>query len=217
MAMSVTLTGIVCNDDFTDRLTDVPFFARTRRPAFILAQEAKETAYKELLNLGRYAVRQHPTSEAKQGVALVTDRRQVMWAGGWEPRIGHIGGGYALLCEPHGHQMLDRYIVWQDITMGDAMVRIASTHRPPKRYDDLWVEFDTNLLRWANRSEMPLVIGMDSNQEGGPHIGGGLAWHGIRIDGVLVRDVVVGSVRALPRRNSDHRAISVAVTVPARR
>lgn len=210
---------ITVNDDFTDDLSDVRYLARTRRPAVIDAQESKRTDYRQVLDLS-WGVRQRLTDDSTAGVATIWDRKILDAIGESRDRVGQIGYGYLPLVEPHhGEDMLTRGIVWQDLEVlaTGFRFRSASTHRPPQRHDHLWPIFDDHLEAWLDASPLPVLVGTDNNQPGGPNVDDNLArWKGIGIDGFL-GDIQVTSVYELDQRNSDHRPVSGAARLKARR
>lgn len=205
---------ITVNDDFTDHLSDVRHWARTRRPLALAVQEGKRTDYRDLLG-PRWGVRQRQQDDSTRGVAVVWDRDQAERAGHAQHTPRQIGGGYRPLVAPRrGDDMLTRGVVWQDLELLDGgILRVASTHRPPQRHNHLWRTFDAQLEDWLAASPVPVVLGLDNNQVGGPDLDDEhWAWRGVGIDG-FTSDLPIRSVYELAKRNSDHRAVSAAVDV----
>ncbi|WP_210651357.1 hypothetical protein [Nocardioides sp. SYSU D00065] len=203
---------ITVNDDFTDHVTDVPHLARTRQPLLILTQESKRTDYRQRLDDDAWGVRQRMSDDATQGVAVVWNRQLARAIGSGMNRPRNLGAGWIPLAVPdRGDDMLVRGIVWQDLQLRDGgqRFRAASTHRPPARHRDHWAEFDDQLEAFLDASPIPVLVGSDNNQAGGPDIDPDYRWRGIGIDGFL-GDIAVRSVYELAKRHSDHRAISGA-------
>lgn len=199
---------ITVNDDFTDNLTDVPALARNRDPLGITAQESKGIDYRKRLGK-QFGVRQRMADDATQGVAVVWDRNQATAIQGERDVSAKVGYGWRQLVGEVRGEMLARGVVWQDLevtTTGDRF-RLASTHRPPWRIHDRWPAFDDALEAWLNVSPLPVLLGMDANERGGPNVDPDYRWRGIGIDGFL-SDLPVPTVFELAWRNSDHRPVS---------
>lgn len=208
------------NDDFTDRKTDLPALLKARRPAFLGAQETKLTKVNPRVRhaLGwQYGVRQDRRHDGAAGVAVAWDRVIARGIGRAVDDPEELGGGWLELLYA-GDGLLARGVVWQDLIVrvgwtAQARVRLASTHRPPRRDKHLWSTYDTALARWANDSPLAVLLLMDSNEPGGPAVLSrltGMRWRGVGIDGALT-DLTTGPATALPRRQSDHRAVSIPV------
>lgn len=203
-------TGVICNDDFTDHLTDIRHLCLTLEPLLWAAQESKQTNYRALLG-ERWGVRQRQSNEATQGVAVGWDRRRARAIGDAVDNPHDLGHGWLPMAE--GGSTLIRGVVWQDLYIPGARwvkrLREASVHRHPLRDKAQWPEFDHNLTAWIKASPIPVKVDMDSNEEGGPHPlikATGLHWHGHRIDGSLTNLRFVRT-RDLPYRHSDHRPL----------
>lgn len=208
--------AITVNDDYTDSLSDVAYLCRTRRPLLVDAQESKRTDYRTRLD-DRWGVRQRMTDDSTAGVAVIWDRHHADAIGAARDRPLQIGFGYVPLVVPRrGEDMLTRGIVWQDLEVIETgfHFRSGSTHRPPRRHSHLWPAFDDQYEEWLDASPLPVLVGMDGNEPGGPNVSA--RWRGIGIDG-FSGDLTVASVLELPRRNSDHLAISGAVRFRSRR
>ena len=213
--------ALTVNDDFTDRLSDIPDLLATRRPAFGGAQEVKRTNVTSDVRalLGwRYGVLQDRRHEGAAGVAVFWDRLVCRATGKTVDDPERIGCGWVELT-PAGDGLLSRGVVWQDVVIrvgwvAKARIRVASTHRPPGRDDHLWPAFDTALAEFVHDSPLPLVIVLDCNEAGGPvelvRLSG-LSWRGAGIDGVLTDLPVPEAPKALERRRSDHHAVSIPI------
>lgn len=202
---------ITCNDDYTDRWTDVPALARNRDAVAIGAQESKGIDYRKRLGQ-QFGVRQRMDNDATAGVAVVWNRSLASAIGSATDRPGQLGSGWLPLVVPRrGDDMLTRGVAWQDLTLRAyySPVRVASAHRPKKTLDHLWTQFDDQLEALVDASPIPVIVCMDANESGGPNIDG--RWAGIGIDGFLVRGLWVPSTYELAKARSDHRPLSAAV------
>lgn len=215
------LEGISVNDDFTDRLSDVPDLILARGPAWLGVQEIKRHDLAELVDheVGwptPYDVRQDLSSEGRAGVAVVWDALLCRPLGEAIDDPDELGGGWLELT-PAGGGLTARGVVWQDLVVRVGWVyrtriRIASAHRPPQRNRDLWPLFDQRLAAFCHDSPHDLVVFMDCNEAGGPDAlvkASGLSWHGHHFDGALTNLTVPGGPVQLARRHSDHHAESV--------
>lgn len=223
---AVTADVITVNDDFTDHLTDVPALIRWRRPFGIAVQEGKNTRYRPLVKGMGYGVRQNTTTSATAGVSVLWDRKQAHAVRRpHRDRPRRRGHGYAVLVGP-AHGIQARGVVWQDLRVRRVgwrkltpgrrpIVRLASTHRPPKRADASWPAYDAALTRWLAASPHPVILGTDNNDEDRPDVPARWEWHHVGIDGVLT-DVTVLRVTPLAQSVSDHRAVSAEVVLPER-
>lgn len=218
--------ALTVNDDFTDRRTDLPALLKYRRPAFLGAQETKRTKVDQRVThaLGsRYGVRQDRRNEGAAGVAVAWDR-VVARALGHSDDPEELGGGWLELL-PAGDGLLARGVVWQDLRVrlgwvGNTRIRLASSHRPPRRNANQWPSYDDGLARWADDSPLPVLLLMDSNEPGGPAVLSrltGMRWRGVGIDGALhdphlePRSAALRHAVSLPRRHSDHHAVSIPI------
>lgn len=208
---------ITVNDDFTDELTDLRYLARTRKPLAMAGQEVKETDVRALLDDG-WGVRQRLTDDSTRGVCVVWNRDLARAIGRTKNRPSTIGDGYLPLVKPGPRDgMLTRGVVWQDVeVLTGERFRIASAHRPPARFRHLWPAFDDNLEAFLQASPLPVVLGTDNNQVGGPDVDPDYKWRGIRIDG-FVTDAAIPSVYELAYRSSDHRPVSGALSLASLR
>lgn len=209
---------ITVNDDFTDDLTDLRYLARTRHPLAMAGQEVKATDVRHLLDDG-WGIRQRLTTDATRGVCVVWNRDLASAIGRAKDRPEKIGDGYLPLCPgvPGPDGMLTRGVIWQDLQLltGERF-RKASAHRPPARFRHLWPTFDDNLEQFLEASPLPVVLGTDNNEVGGPNVAPEWKWRGIRIDG-FVSDAVIPSVYELAYRSSDHRPVSGALSLASLR
>lgn len=220
------LAVVTCNDDFTDLATSVPRLTgiagilpkrarkrlekRKRRPLAVLCQETKNTNLRKELP-PEFGVTQYMGSSASAGVAVVWDTEQAHALEG----EGHHG--WTPLCTPHGVEMETRGVVWQDVEIGEKgsgrIVRLASAHRPPQRYSQLWSIFDRALRAWAADSPYPILLGMDtntSNLKGYLRITRFRFLRGFKIDAVLSKGPglrPVGPAKPLRKGKSDHNPI----------
>ncbi|WP_418061722.1 hypothetical protein [Pimelobacter simplex] len=223
------LEGVTINDDFTDRTSDVPAILRARRPAWVGIQEGKREDYADLLEDARYGVEQRMTTAATRGVALVYDRDQVRTVGTAVDQPRRVGRGYQQLT-PAGHGILARGVVWQDVCVRGPLgrrrrVRIASTHRHPKRASAMWPEFDDALATWLAASPIPVWLDLDANAPldridlSAAHAfhvrNARRLWRGI--DGHIITGPLRFALRPakrLRRRTSDHRGVAALVRIP---
>lgn len=214
-------TFLVCNDDFTDHTTDLPYLCHVHHPLAWAAQEGKGRRYV----IPGYGVRQRQATEATQGVAVGWDIDRARPIGDALDQPHELGHGWEAIID--GADLLTRGVVWQDLEVRTPLrrrvrIRVASFHRPPWRDRHLWDATDKRLAEWVRKcpASLGLWMGSDSNEEGGPaslvrqtH----LHWHGPdkrprSIDGALTSLHVV-STRDLPFRFSDHRPLVQTVRI----
>lgn len=214
--------GLSVNDDFTDRVTDVPTLLERRRPLFVGVQEGKRTDYARAVThrVGwPYALRQDLTSDARAGVAVLWDVTRARAIGTGVDDPDRLGGGWLELT-PAGSGLLARGVAWQDVAVRlgplglfrRARVRVAAAHRPPQRDRHLWPLFDARLAAWCKDSPHRVVVFMDCNEAGGPDQlvkASGLSWYGVHFDGALTDLTVPGPAVALDRGSSDHKPVSI--------
>lgn len=194
------------NDNFKDRASDAPHFAKRRH--VLMLQETKHTRLRELLP-EEYGVFQRDRWPGQANSAIV-----------WQRKAGEVlGRGYELLVDARGVRMEDRWIAWIDFRRkgSDQIVRYATAHFPPSRFDHLDPKCEEALRRFTKASPYPVVIGMDSNHRGGPRVRPpGTRWKGVRIDGfVFSARLRLRRVFALPFQLSDHRPVRAVVMVRA--
>lgn len=224
LARPGVLEGVTINDDFTDRTSDAPAILRARRPAWVGIQEGKREDYADLLEDARYGVEQRMTTAATRGVALVYDRQQVRTVGTAVDQPRRIGRGYQQLT-PAGHGILARGVVWQDVCVRGPLgrrrrVRIASTHRHPKRARAMWPDFDDALRDWIRKSPIPVWLVLDANASVDQVELHGIfqerrLWRGI--DGHIITGPLRFALRPARRlrwRTSDHRGVAALVRIP---
>jgi hypothetical protein len=228
--------GIVCNDDFTDTVTDVPWFLRSHRYAFALVQEVKRNNLTKSLaakksTQGRYLVRQVLRDEFTAGVAIVVDRRRARVFGGRNDDPSQVGWGMRQM-SPAGLGIGARHAIWQDIELGwrpagkfrkerrGKKVRLLSFHRNPLRAKEAWHLQDLELARVIHDSPYPVIAGMDGNEGQGPR---GLLnmlphyeWRGRHVDGTVAPKGLITKARHLKKRRSDHKAVEVTVALGPR-
>lgn len=218
------LEGVTINDDFTDRSSDVPAILRARRPAWIGIQEGKREDYGDLLADARYAAVQRASDAATRGVAIVLDQTQVRPIGRHVDDPRRRGHGYRQLTSPGGG-ILARGVVWQDVRLvgsGAArVVRLASTHRHPRRARGRWPEFDAALAAWLLASPLPVWLAGDFNAPVSSLRLPGTTTRrrGSGIDGHLVTGPLRFAdrrARRLKKRSSDHAGVAALVRVPRR-
>lgn len=213
---------VTVNDDWTTPLrSNVPYLARLR-PMAIVTQESKTHHYRTMMG-PNWSVRQDLESQATAGVAvLINTRRAEPFGPARRQKADVTGWGFEVLAErDRGDDMLDRGIAWQDAFVdGDRRrpVRVGGAHRPPKREADDWAEFDRNFRAWCERSPIPVLVGLDANQE---HPRGllrpGFTWTGAGIDGFVHSISLTVNRRELvelPKRTSDHHPILAGVRIP---
>ncbi|MBU2693865.1 endonuclease/exonuclease/phosphatase family protein [Pimelobacter sp. 30-1] len=219
------LEGVTVNDDFTDRVSDVPAILAARRPAWIGVQEGKREDYAGLLDDPRYAVVQRMTSDATRGVAVVLDLDQVRPVGRYVDDPRRRGHGYRQLTAA-GLGILARGVVWQDVRIAGPLgrrrvVRLASTHRHPRRARARWSDFDGALVDWLLASPVPVWLAGDFNAPVAAVRlrGAATARRGRGIDGHVLTGplrFVDRRARRLRKRTSDHAGVSALVRVPRR-
>jgi len=196
------------NDDFVSPKSNLP----KAKASVVLVQEAKNEVVRNRVPDG-YGVHQNTHRKDQAGTAVTWKRKDV-----------HAdASGYALGVS-HGHEkMLDRWINWTDVTVDGVKVRMISVHRPPLRFKNLWPAFDRNVAAFVKHTKLPVVIGMDSNEHGGPDAlarATGLRWVGPKgsIDGFLVSPgVSVEKVWRLPKGTSDHQPVVARIHVRAKK
>lgn len=217
---------VTCNDDFTDLATSVPRLTgvagilpkkarkrlekRKRRPMAVLCQETKNTRLRQVLP-PEFGVTQYVGSSSSAGVAVVWDTEQA------HALTGVTHRGWTPLVTPHGHAMETRGVVWQDVEVGPRgsgrIVRLASAHRPPERYSDLWPAFDRSLRTWSAHSPYPILLGMDTNTHDLVGFRKNVRFRYLRgflIDAVLSKGErlhPVAPATPLPKGKSDHHPI----------
>lgn len=197
-------TGITVetmNDDFVSKGTNLP----RARGAVVMVQEAKNDHVRRDEPQG-YGAHWNGGREDQAGTAVL-----------WDKKDPHLKAtqhrGYAMGVEPGRAKMLARWINWTDVKVDGQTVRMISVHRPPKRFSFLWPQFDRNVAAFVKHSKVPVVIGMDSNEAGGPKELArltGLRWvgDGRSIDGFLVsKGIEVEKVKSLPKGTSDHHPV----------
>lgn len=221
--------GLTVNDDFTDRVTDIPDLIKRRSPAFIGIQEGKRHNYGEVLQrrIGwPYDVRQELATDGTAGVAVVWDVQRCRPIGVGINEPDEIGGGWLELT-PAGSGLTARGVGWQDLdvrvgALGSRSkldLRVGSGHRPPQRDRHLWPLFDERMAMFCKDSPIPVLIFMDCNEAGGPTAllekleGTGIRWYGEHFDGALTNLRVPGGAVALDRGSSDHKPISIPVEI----
>lgn len=214
-------TVVTLNDDFTDRLSDVPAVLKTVEPFAILLQEGKRTRYRDVLrrlrrrirrtrstaddDLGRYRQRQVQRTAGTRGLAIVWDADRA-------PVIS--GPHHQVLTDAKGAKMEPRGVTWIVVLHPDwGPVILATTHRPPWRYRRLWPEYDRNLEHWLDAQTHPVILGLDANTRRLNTLAArlGMKVAGKGIDAVMVRGFGIHSARSLLRRFSDHRPVRATV------
>lgn len=217
------IEGVSLNDDFTNRASDVPAVLAARRPAWIGLQEAKRNDYAALVNEAfgaRYAVVQRMTSDATRGVALVIDTEQLDLIGKAVDDPGRLGHGYQQLTAA-GNGILARGVAWQDVAVKVGgrrrVVRLATTHRHPRRASQSWNAFDEALDEWMAASPIPVWLVMDGNTHRPRtiRVRGRKRFRGI--DGHIITGAlryVLAAARRLRWRTSDHRGVAALVRIP---
>lgn len=215
--------GISINDNFANEISDVPALLATRQPMWVGVQEGLRSNFRELLGL-RWGVRQRLTSEATQGVAVIWDRLRFRAFRGHIDKPHRRGHGWKAIADSLETRM--RGVIWQDgvvrrkVAGVRLLVRLASTHRFPRRERERWPVFDEHLVAWilACPDDLHLVLFMDCNEDGGPsHLlelleaaaPGRYRWIGRGIDGCItdLDDAAIAEV--LARRTSDHKPVSI--------
>ncbi len=201
------LTIATSNDDFTDRFSDVHKIDAD----VVLVQEAKNTRLRnQRKDETKWGVHQAQRDD-KAGVGVLWKKRKAQ----------AIDRGMALGVEPHGAKMLARWISYVDMKVNGQKVRMVSVHRPPKRYDRLWGQFDRNLAKFVKSSKLPIVVGMDANQVNPQRMARatGLKWHAPpnSIDGFLATPgIKFSGMHRLPNRHSDHHPVVADISIPKR-
>ena len=202
------LTIATVNDDFTDKKTRV---ARLNKVTDVmLVQEAKNVNIRKELKGTGSGVHQDRSSDDRAGSAVVWDRK--------DARATARG---MQLASKKGQGVLNRWITWTDLKVGDKKVRMVSVHRPPGYANELWKQFDSNLRKFIKHTKsekIPMVIGMDANTEKYGrfaravgrkwHAPKGPTAHGKTIDGFLASPgVKFNNLHRLDRGPSDHTPV----------
>lgn len=213
--------GVSINDDFANRVSDVPALLIARRPLWVGIQEGLRSRFRQLLGV-RYGVRQRLTNEATRGVAVIWDRLWCRKHGRHVDQPRRRGHGWKALADSPDTRM--RGVVWQDLVVRAKLigrrvrVRVASTHRFPPRERDRWPEFDEPLAAWILACPISLVLFMDCNEDGGPSdllelleeaAPGRFRWIGDGIDGCVTDLDAAAAGQAIARRTSDHEPVSI--------
>lgn len=200
----VSFTIATVNDDFTDHKTNL----RGVKAAVVLAQETKNTNVHKVRSAPNFGVHQNTHRDDQAGASVIWNKDRV-----------HAGKrGYAVGVRPQGAGMLERWINFTDVNIDGAKVRMASVHRPPKRFARLWPDFDRNLAAFVKRSPLPVIVGMDANQVNPRRLAHltGLRWHAPKgsIDGFLAtRGIKFENLRRAPKGSSDHNPVLAKVTI----
>lgn len=199
------------NIDFTDGPAREAFNLVAALPGVDVAflQEAKDLNARKVLN-DLFGVAQNRSSGARAGSVVAWDKGRGV-AGTTGQTLGTVSTA--------GHELLPRWLTWVDLTLDGLLTfRAVAAHRPPLRFKDLWPGFDAQLRGLVEESELPVVVGIDSNTHDGPGFAAnvGLEWVGEGIDG-FAHDprIVVGDVRRLKPTHSDHRPVVVTLDVDA--
>lgn len=208
-----TLTIATVNDDFSDHKTRLA--ALDKVTDVMLVQEAKRTDIRKVLGEAS-GVHQDRSSEDRAGSAVVWDRKDAR----------ATRRGFAL-ASSKGQGVLNRWITWVDLKVGDQKVRMVSVHRPPGYASKLWPQFDRNLrsfIKQTRAEKVPLVIGMDANTEryGRFARSAGMKWHAPKgpTHGTQVIDGFIASpgikfehLHRLKRGPSDHTPVVADITL----
>jgi endonuclease/exonuclease/phosphatase family metal-dependent hydrolase len=210
---SETLTIATVNDDFSDKKSRLKQLNKVTD--VMLVQEAKRTNIRKLMG-DKSGVHQDRSSEDRAGSAVVWDRKDAR----------ATKRGFAL-ASAKGEGILNRWVTWVDLKVGDKKVRMVSVHRPPGYASKLWPQFDANLrkfIKMTKEQKMPLVIGMDANTEkyGRFARAAGMKWHAPKhgthgdkvIDGFLASPgVKFDNIHRLKRGPSDHNPVVADITL----
>ena len=210
------LTIATVNDDFTDDKSRLKKLNKTTD--VMMVQEAKGTNIRKLMKGTGVGVHQDRSSEDRAGSAVVWDRK--------DARATARG---LKLASDKGHGVLNRWVTWVDLKVGDKKVRMVSVHRPPGYASKLWPQFDRNLrafIKQTRTAKMPLVIGMDANTESYGRFArsAGMKWHapkgptsshGTVIDGFLASPgIKFQNLHRLHRGPSDHTPVVADIVLP---
>ena len=208
-AKKETLTIATVNDDFTDGKTRLKRL--NKATDVMLVQEAKYTKIRKELKGSGVGVHQDRSSEDRAGSAVVWDKKDAR----------ATKRGLKLMSEK-GEGVLNRWVTFVDLKVGDKKVRMVSVHRPPGYASELWRQFDTKLRAFIKHTtkdlKLPLVIGMDANTEqyGRFARANGMKWHapkgptahGKTIDGFLASPgIKFNNLHRLNRGPSDHTPV----------
>lgn len=210
---SETLTIATVNDDFSDSKSRLK--ALDKVTDVMLVQEAKRTHIRKLMGKAS-GVHQDRSSEDRAGSAVVWDRKDAR----------ATRRGFAL-ASAKGEGILNRWVTWVDLKVGDKKVRMVSVHRPPGYASKLWPQFDRNLrafIKQTRAAKLPLVIGMDANTEkyGRFARSAGMKWHAPKgpthgdkvIDGFIASPgIKFEHVHRLRRGPSDHNPVVADITL----
>ncbi len=208
------LTIATVNDDYTDKKTRLERLNKVTD--VMLVQEAKNTKIRKLLGKEN-GVHQDRSSEDRAGSAVVWDRK--------DARATKRG---MQLASSKGQGVLNRWVTWVDLKVGDKKVRMVSVHRPPGYASKLWPQFDANLrafIKQTRAAKLPLVIGMDANTESYGRFArsAGLKWHapkgptahGKVIDGFLASPgIKFEHLHRLNKGPSDHTPVVADIILP---
>lgn len=212
---SPTFNAVCLNDDWGNKVTDVPGLVADIRPLVMGVQEGWRQQYGKLIG-PRWRCRQVLENKSTAGVAVIWDHRRLTHLGNSTNPRKH---GKGLQVIGKGADTRDRPVVWRDLMFRPGVnrgnlpraFRLASVHRPPMRDRAAWDAFDAKLELWIKLSPLPVLLFMDSNEHDGPAdltaqlASKNFAWHSVpkSIDGALTSLPVKG-VKELPKRTSDH-------------
>lgn len=159
----------------------------------------------------RVGVAQDTSSLAKAGVAVVWDKAKATRMAPW--RLDKLCEGVTV-----NGGMRDRYALSVDLALeagGGEFVTAISAHRPPRRFQQRWPEFDEELRRVIRAAAHPPILFMDANQTRAGVPWYGLVNHQLGIDLVATHNSLLthGQPWRLEPTNSDHRAVALSVVV----
>jgi hypothetical protein len=216
--------GVTLNDDWGNLASDVPGVVKTVEPLVMGVQEGFRVDYHKTVPK-RWRVRQVEDNDSTAGVAVIWDTKYLK-------RLGRGGNpfrkGRGWKAMGQGADTRVRGVVWRDLEFRKhadraglpAQFRLASIHRDPKRDKADWPAEDAAVALWLRHSPLPVVLFMDSNEDGGPtgiltNIASKYVWHGVGIDGA-VSALPINNAVALPKRSSDHHPIVLTFGTPTK-
>lgn len=208
MIIKVTSHNIDFNNGLKAQNEDVD--ADTENSDVYLVQEARDTILSRLLNRG-WRNNQRTTSAAKRGTAVA-----------WRiSKFAKRRTGIRLGTDNRGVRMHPRWISWANLRVKGTKktIKFISIHNAPKRFKFLQPAMVAVAVAMVKASRVPVVLAGDFNflVHNDPYNISkrtGLVRRGHGIDGFYVsKSLKPGSIQVAEKANSDHKAVSIFITV----
>lgn len=181
----------------------------------ISIQEAKSVTIDNFLGNAWTVFQVVNEGDAKRGSAIAI-RKSVM---------NRVRGSGLVLGSSAGSGIMRRYIAWADVEFTNGRtVRVMALHYPPRRADNLWPEFTSNFVTFANNSPYPVIAGGDWNfrvnndpqkikrDTGLEMLGIDIGIDGFAFDSTVLEFYSITLLSGLPI-NSDHVPVRLNVNV----